>query len=201
MFFNGIFVAFSSGFKEIIMKDSHSAPPLINVKEIREQAMKSIDDGPITEDYPLDIKQACKLLNDALATEIVCVLRYKQHQIAAKGIDFPQVAAEFKEHAEVEEQHMMMLAERISQLGGESDMNPATLIERSAAEYTAGGDLMSMIQTNLIAERVVIEVYRKMIPWFGEADPTTRRMLEKILEDEEEHANDLADLMSTRSVQ
>lgn len=179
------------------MEKSHSAPPLINVKELRLQAMKSIAQGPITSDYPLDLKQACQLLNDALATEIVCVLRYRQHQMAARGINFPQVAAEFKEHAEKEEEHMLMLAERINQLGGEADMNPATLMQRSAAEYSNGRDLLMMIQENLLAERVVIEVYRKLIPWFGEADPTTRRLLEKILEDEEEHANDLADLMSS----
>jgi bacterioferritin len=179
------------------MFESQNAPPIIDVKEIRKQAMGSIDQGSVTVDYPLDVNEACKLLNDTLATEIVCVLRYRQHQIAAKGIDFPQVAAEFREHAEQEEQHMLMIAERINQLGGDPDFDPATVSQRSAAEYSTGRDLLTMIQENLVAERIAIEVYRKLIPWFGDADPTTRRMLEKILEEEEEHANDLADLMAT----
>ena len=171
--------------------------PLFDVDAIRSQASRSILDGAMTEDYPLDRAQAVELLNQALATEIVCVLRYRHHQIVAKGINFPQVAAEFEEHAEEEEEHMLMIAERIDQLGGDPDLNPATVQERSAAEYGSSGTLQEMIKEDLIAERVAIEVYRKMIEWFGAGDPTTRRMLEKILEDEEEHATDLADLLAT----
>lgn len=168
---------------------------LYNIDEVRKAAQQSIDAGSITADYSLDLKQACQLLNEALGTEILCVLRYRHHQIIAKGIDNIQVAAEFAEHAQEEEQHMLMIAERIDQLGGDPDFNPATVIQRSAAEYGSGKDLRKMIEEDLVAERVAIMIYRKMIDWFGEKDPTTRRMLESILEQEEEHANDLADLL------
>lgn len=168
-----------------------------NIEKIRAEAKQSIDSGAVTKDYPLDIEQACQLLNEALATEILCVLRYRHHEIIAKGIDYPQVAAEFKEHAEQEEQHMLMIAERINQLGGDPDFNPETIIQRSATEYGKGKSLEAMIQEDLIAERIVISVYRQMITWFGDADPTTRRMLENILEDEEEHADELATLLSS----
>jgi bacterioferritin len=157
--------------------------------------------GPVTGDYPLDVTQACRILNEALASEVMCVLRYRQHQIAAKGIDFPQVAAEFKEHAENEEEHMLMLAERINQLGGEPELSPAVIAQRSFTQYETAPDLITMIQQDLVAERIVIEIYREMIHWFGEGDPTTRRLLEGILEDEEEHANDLADLLSSTQKQ
>ena len=166
-----------------------------NLKEIRREANKSIDDGAVTTDYPLDLDMACKLLNDALATEILCVLRYRHHQIIAKGIDCIQVAAEFEEHALEEEQHMLMIAERINQLGGNPDFNPATILHRSATEFGSGMELQTLIKEDLVAERIAIMVYRKMIDWFGKKDPTTRRMLEIILEEEEEHANDLADLL------
>jgi bacterioferritin len=162
---------------------------------IRARALKSMDQGAVTRDYPLDIEQACKLLNEALASEILCVLRYRHHQIVAKGIDYPQVAAEFKEHADSETAHMIMIAERIDQLGGDPDLNPATIAQRSATEYGKVGDLLTMIKDDLVAERIAIEVYRQMIEWFGIGDPTTRRMLEQILADEEEHAADLADLL------
>lgn len=176
---------------------SKPANSLYDVEEIRVQAMRSIEEGAVTEDYPLDREQAVRFLNEALATEILCVLRYRHHQIVAKGIDFPQVAAEFQEHAESEEKHMLMLAERIDQLGGDPDLNPATVAARSAAEYGGVGSLHDMIKHDLISERVVIEIYRKLINWFGSSDPTTRRMLESILEDEEEHATDLADLLAS----
>lgn len=169
-----------------------------NIKAIREEAKQSLHSGAVTEDYPLDVEQACQLLNEALATEILCVLRYRHHEIIAKGIDFPQVAEEFREHALSEEQHVLMIANRINQLGGNPDFNPATITERSATEYGTGKDLITMIKEDLIAERIVISVYRKMIEWFGTADPTTRRMLEDILEDEEEHADDLAALLPTK---
>lgn len=178
------------------MKSSEERP-LFNIDEIRKQAITSMNQGAVTGDYPLDVERACQILNEALATEILCVLRYRHHQIVAKGINFPQVAAEFKEHADNEEEHVRMLAERIDQLGGDPDMNPATILQRSATEYGAKGDLLDMIRDDLVAERIVIEVYRQMIEWFGAGDSTTRRLLEKILADEEEHANDLADLLVT----
>lgn len=168
---------------------------VFNITQIREQAMRSMDQGAVTEDYPLDVEQACLLLNKALATEILCVLRYRHHQISAKGINNPQVAAEFREHAESEERHMLLIAERIDQLGGDPDMNPATILARSATEYGTNADLITMIREDLVAERIAIEVYRQMITWFGSGDPTSRRMLEEILADEEEHATDLADLL------
>ena len=168
-----------------------------DVEQIRRQAKQSITKGAVTEDYPLDLKRTHELLNEALATEILCVLRYRHHQIIAKGINFPQVAAEFQEHADSEQEHMMMLAERIDQLGGDPDLNPATVSTRSAAEYGRGTTLADMIKEDLVAERVVIEIYRRLITWFGAADPTTRRMLEHILADEEEHASDLASLLES----
>jgi bacterioferritin len=168
---------------------------IINTEKIRKNAARSLECGAVTDDYPLDVKEACKLLNEALASEILCVLRYRHHQITAKGIDFPQVASEFKEHAENEGEHMLMIAERIDQLGGDPDFNPDTITQRATTQYGTTGDLHTMIREDLVAERIAIEVYRKMINWFGEADPTTRRMLEQILGDEEDHANDMSDLL------
>ncbi len=183
------------------MKHSNSVntPLKLNIEEIKNQAMLSIEDGAVTKDYPLalDIKEACKQLNDALATEILCVLRYRHHQMIAKGIDYIQVAQEFEEHAEQEEKHMLMIAERISQLGGNPDFNPSTIMKRTVTEYGSGTSLKEMIKEDLIAERIVITVYRKMIEWFSE-DTTTKRMLEEILEDEEDHANELADLLASQ---
>jgi bacterioferritin len=172
---------------------------LYDVNQIRSDARKSIEEGPVTPDYKLDLNQTYKLMNEALASEILCVMRYRHHQVIAKGIDFPQVSAEFAEHAATEFEHMMMIAERIDQLGGDPDFNPATVAARSSTEYGSTGPkvpLDQLIKEDLVAERVVIEIYRKLITHFGTADPTTRRMFEKILEDEEEHANDLADLLA-----
>jgi len=135
---------------------------VFNVDEIRKDAKQSIEHGAVTGDYPLDVKRACQNLNEALPSEILCVLRYRQHQIVAKGINFPQVAAEFKEHAENEEEHMLQIAERIDQLGGDPDMNPATIQFRSATAFGTAGDLVSMIRDDLVAERIAIEVYRHM---------------------------------------
>ncbi len=178
-------------------KNKSVSESLFNIEEIRRHAMTSMNQGAVTGDYPLDIERACQILNEALATEILCVMRYRHHAIVAKGINFPQVAAEFKEHAANEDEHVWALAERIDQLGGDPDFNPATVAARSATEYGSSGDLLEMIREDLVAERIVIEVYRQMIDWFGHNDPTTRRLLEKILADEEEHANDLADLLVT----
>lgn len=166
--------------------------------EIRQQAEQSIYQGAVTQDYPLDLEQAYKHLNAALATEIMCVMRYRHHQVIAKGIDKPQVAAEFKEHADDEQRHMMMIAERINQLGGNPDFNPGTVIQRTATEYGTGDSLLTLIEEDLIAERIAIMVYRELIEWFGSGDPTTRRLLEEILEDEEDHADGLSDLLKIK---
>jgi bacterioferritin len=173
----------------------HTTP--YNLQEIKSQAQQSIEEGAVTKDYPLDLEQACHLLNSALATEIMCVLRYHHHQIVVKGMNRLQIAAEFKEHAMEEERHMLMIAERINQPGGNPDFNPATIIKRTATEYGSGTTVTDLIKEDLIAERIAISVYRNMIKWFGTADPTTRRMLEEILKDEEEHADDLATLLAT----
>lgn len=178
------------------MARSQTHTDLFNLKEIKKQAKQSLQDGAVTQDYGLDITEAIRHLNDALATEIMCVLRYRHHQIIAKGIDRPQVAAEFLEHAQDEERHMMMIAERINQLGGDPDFNPSTVPNRTATEYGSGRDLLKLIEEDLIAERIAIMIYRNMIQWFGLHDSTTRRMLEEILKDEEDHADDLSDLLS-----
>jgi len=168
----------------------------LNLDEVRKNALNSIDQGALTSDYALDARKACQLLNEDLASEILCVLRYRHHQIAAKGINYPQVAAHFKEHAEEEEVHAMMIAERINQLGGEANFHPGNILKGAATLFGQGGDLTSMIRDDLVAERISIQVYRNHIRWFESGDPTTRRMLEEILEDEEEHANDMADLLA-----
>ncbi len=186
----------ASTMRKKTMKQKSSELLNFDPKQVKEQASQSLDQGAVTKDYPYNIEDACKLLNEALATEILCVLRYRHHQIIAKGIDNPQVAAEFEEHAKDEERHMLMLAERIDQLGGDPDFNPGTVMQRTITEYGTGKHLKDMIKEDLIAERTVITVYRKMIEWFGAGDPTTRRMLEEILKDEEDHANDLADFLA-----
>ncbi|MFJ6292488.1 bacterioferritin [Streptomyces griseoviridis] len=156
-----------------------------------------MDRGPVTKTYGADRERLIEVLNQVVATEIVCYLRYSQHAIAASGIDRAQVAAEFTEHAQQEMQHGLWAAERVSQLGGRPDFDPTTLKQRSHTEYvtTDETDLKRMLQENLIAERIVITTYQEMIRWIGESDPSTRRMLERILEEEEEHADDLSDLL------
>lgn len=170
-------------------------PFLTDVKTLREQARAHIDEGPVTDSYKLNAKQVCKLLNDALATELVCVLRYKRHYFMANGIVGGPVAAEFLEHAREEQEHADRIASRIVQLGGEPDFNPATLMPRSHAEYVEGESLIDMIRENLVAERVAIDSYREMVEYFAVADPTSRRMLEEILAVEEEHADDMRELL------
>ena len=169
---------------------------IYNLDEIKKQAHQSIMDGAVTMDYELDPKVVCKVLNEALATEIMCVLRYRHHQIIAKGINAPQVAAEFAEHAEDEHEHMMWIAERISQLGGNPDFNPSTVPQRTATSYSLASDLVKLIEEDLIAERIAIMFYRKLIDWLGTKDSTTRRLIEKILKDEEDHADDLSNFLS-----
>lgn len=174
----------------------NSQPFLSDVTELRRRAREQIAKGAITEDYALDPEQAVDLLQHALATEIVCVLRYTMHAVAATGISSEGPKAEFQQHAKEERQHMERIAERINQLGGTPNFNPEGLASRSASEYGSSDlNLVGMIKENLIAERIAIEHYRELIHFFGEKDPTTRTMLEWILGMEEEHANDMHDLL------
>ena len=168
---------------------------LSSIQEIRNRARQKIEEGPLTQDYGLDKDRAVGILNEALATEIICVLRYQFHYYMATGIHSTAVAAEFKEHANEEQEHAERIAERIKQLGGKPDLNPSTLTQRSHSEYKEGTSLIDMIREDLIAERIAIESYREMVRFFGDKDPTTRVMLEEILAKEEEHADDLADLL------
>ena len=168
---------------------------LSDIQEIRNRARQKIEDGPVTQDYGLDKEKAIGILNEALATEIVCVLRYRFHYYMATGIHSTAVADEFAEHAAEEQQHAEQIAERIKQLGGKPDLNPATLVQRSHSEYKEGTSLIDMIREDLVAERIAIESYREMIQFFGDEDPTSRVLMEEILAKEEEHADDLADLL------
>ncbi len=168
---------------------------MTDVHTLRERARKSIEDGAITESYSADRKKVIKLLNEALATEWVCVLRYYRHYFMASGMLADSVKAEFLEHAQQEMAHANKIAERIVQLGGEPDLNPDTLTARSHAEYKPGQDLRDMVKENLIAERIAIDSYREMINYIGDKDTTTKRILEFVLSQEEEHADDMADLL------
>lgn len=156
-------------------------------------ARKSLDDGAVTPAYGPHREAIIKLLNDSLATELVCVLRYKRHHFMASGLASPKIAEEFMVHAQEESAHADRIAKRIVQLGGEPDFSPSTLLARSHADYDESNDLKTMIRVNLIAERVAVETYRQMIALISDHDSTTRRMLEDILADEEEHADELAD--------
>ncbi len=160
-----------------------------------DRARKHLDDGAVTPSYGPYRDQIVKLLNDALATELVCVLRYKRHYFTAHGLSSPSIAAEFLEHANEESAHADKLAERIVQLGGEPDFNPDSLTLRSHADYDDSDDLKAMVRANLVAERVAVESYRQMINLIGDKDPTTRRILEQVLADEEEHADELLDML------
>src|SRR5512142_1478056 len=166
-----------------------------DVEEIRRRAQQKLEDGPVTATYKGDKDRTIEIQNEALATEIVCVLRYMHHYFMATGVHGRGVAGEFKEHADEEREHADEIAERIQQLGGKPDFNPASLLQRSVAQYVEGETLADMIREDLIAERMVIEVYQEMIRFFGNNDPTTRRMIEHILSQEEEHAADLSDFL------
>lgn len=166
-----------------------------DVDTMRQQARQHIDEGAITPSYTADRSTVLQLLNEALATELVCVLRYRRHYFMAKGIESKSVANEFMEHAGEELGHADLIAERIVQLGGEPDFSPDSLTSRSHAEYVAGDTLVSMIREDLIAERIAIDSYRAMIEFLGDKDSTTRRMLETILAVEEKHAEEMADLL------
>lgn len=165
------------------------------MQQLRAQARKSLECGPVTPTYQGDVKQTIDILQSVLATEIVCVLRYTQNAIAATGISSEGVKKEFEEHAAEEQTHMKAVAERINQLGGTPNFDPEGLATRSASQYAGGGNLVEMIKENLIAERIACDHYRELIRYFADRDPTTRVMMEGILTNEEEHANDMHDLL------
>jgi bacterioferritin len=162
---------------------------------IRKRARQHLEKGAVTENYGGDVDTAVALLNEALATEIVCILRYKYHAVAATGIASEPVKEEFAQHAREEEEHAGFIAERINQLGGKPNFNPEGLTTRAASQYVEGENLVDMIKEDLVAERIAIEHYRDLIRYFGEKDPTTRTLLERVLAQEEEHANDMHDLL------
>lgn len=167
----------------------------MDLDRIRQDARREMAKGAVTGTYEADVDRVIDVLNEILATELVCVLRYKRHYYTAKGVHGPVVAAEFLEHAADEQRHADLAAERISQLGGEPDFNPAVLAERSHTEYMPGKDLLSMIEEDLVAERIAISTYGEIVRWLGDADPTTRRVVEELLAEEEDHANDLINLL------
>ena len=174
-------------------------PALSDVKTLRNRARKNIERGAVTEGYTADRKNVIRLLNEALATEIVCVLRYKRHYFMASGINAQSVAQEFLQHANEEQAHADQIAQRIVQLGGEPNLSPDGMSGRSHSEYMEGKTLLDMIKEDLIAERIAIDSYREMIQYLANDDPTTRRMLEGILAMEEEHADDLVSLLEELS--
>lgn len=168
---------------------------LTDVRTLRARARENIEDGAVTASYGADRPTVLKLLNEALATELVCVLRYKRHYYMAEGIHAESVKAEFLEHANEEQAHADSIAERIVQLGGEPDLDPAGFAGRSHAEYREGKTLRDMITEDLVAERIAIESYSEIIAYIGDGDPTTRKLMESILAAEEEHAEDMASLL------
>ena len=175
--------------------DQKQTPFLSDIQEIRRRAREHVEKGAVTDAYKGDVQTAVKLLNEALATEIVCVLRYRRHHFMAAGIHYQAIADEFMQHSQEEQGHADQIAERIRQLGGAPDFNPQGLLTRSHAQYQEGTSLVDMIKEDLIAERIAIESYVEMIRWFGENDSTSRRVMEGILAVEEEHADDMATLL------
>lgn len=176
-------------------KPADPARFLSDVKTLRARARKHIEEGAVTDDYSLNAKAAVKVLNDALATELVCTLRYRQHSFVAKGINSDPIAQEFLVHSNEELAHADAIAKRIVQLGGTPELDPDKLAPRSHAEYATCDTLEAMIRENLVAERIAIESYREMVRYFAGHDPTTRTMLEGILAVEEQHAEELSDLL------
>jgi len=168
---------------------------VMSVEQVRQWARDHADDGAVTPNYGGDVRVTIEILNNALAAEIVCVLRYKFHYVAACGMASDAVKNEFREHAREEQEHADRIAKRITELGGRPEMNPGTVAARSATEYREGENLVEMITEDLVAERIAIESYRGWIRFLGSHDPTTRRLLEDILATEEEHANDMRDLL------
>jgi bacterioferritin len=176
--------------------DAAKAKPfLTDVKTLRERARQHLERGNRTATYIGDVNKTIEILQSVLATEIVCVLRYTMHAVAATGISSDSVKAEFAQHAKEEREHMMAVAERINQLGGKPNFNPEGLVSRSASQYAEGDNLVDMIRENLIAERIAVDHYRELIRYFDNDDPATKTMLEGILVVEEEHANDMHDLL------
>jgi len=169
---------------------------VLDVKAIRDRARRHLEDGAVTEDYKAKVPVVLRLLNEALATEIVCTLRYKRHYFMAQGINSESVRQEFLEHAGEEQAHADAIAERIIQLGGQPNLSPEGMLDRSHSQYTEGTSLEDMIKEDLVAERIAIDSYRQMIEFIGGDDPTTRRLLEEITAKEEEHAEDLATLLA-----
>jgi len=179
------------------MDDPKATPFLTDIKELQRRAREHVERGAVTPAYRGDVNTAVKLLNEALATEIVCTLRYRRHHYMATGIHYQAIADEFMEHAREEQVHADRIAERIRQLGGAPDFNPEGLLTRSHAQYAEGTSLLDMIKEDLIAERIAIESYMELIRYFGENDPTSRRLMEEVLQQEEEHADDMATLLET----
>ena len=177
--------------------DPKATPFLTDIKELQRRAREHVEKGAVTPAYRGDLQTAIKLMNEALATEIVCILRYRRHYFMASGIHSQSVADEFLEHANQEQEHADKIAERIRQLGGAPDFNPEGLLTRSHAQYAEGSSLLDMIKEDLIAERIAIESYMEMIRFFGENDPTSRRVMESVLAQEEEHADDMATLLES----
>ena len=177
------------------VEEASNPQPLSDIASLRKNARQHIEEGAITTGYAADREKVIRLLNEALATELVCVLRYKRHYFMADGIHAEPVAAEFLEHAQEEMVHADRIAQRIVQLRGEPNFSPDGLTQRSHAEYVEGRTLKDMIKENLVAERIAIESYREMIAYVGKQDPTTRRILEDILASEEDHADDLVSLL------
>ena len=180
-----------------LWKNQEMGDFLTDVETLRQRARANIEQGPVTSAYGADRPRVVDVLNQALATELVCVLRYKRHYYTATGLNAAPVAAEFLQHANEEQQHADQIALRITQLQGEPDFDPDGLTAKAHSEYDASPDLLAMVREDLVAERVAIESYSEMISWLGAADPTTRRMLEGILAMEEEHAADLLSILQT----
>jgi bacterioferritin len=179
---------------DIDMESNH--PFLSDIQDLRRKAREDIVAGAVTPAYGLDLPQAVTVLNRVLASEIVCVLRYKRHYYMAQGLTAEPIAQEFLQHANDEQLHADQVALRITQLGGAPNFDPDGILSRSVAEYRPGNDLVDMIKEDLVAERVVIMWYAEIARWFGEEDPTSRRLMEELLAKEEEHADDLADLLT-----
>jgi bacterioferritin len=167
-----------------------------DLKRIREQARRHMEAGAVTEGYKADREQVLAVLNEVLATEIVCVLRYKRHFFMARGINADSIKAEFLQHANEEQQHADWVAERITQLNGEPNFNPEGMASRSHSQYQEGSSLIEMIKEDLVAERIAVQSYSDIVRWLGEDDPTTRRLIVEILKSEEEHAEELANMLT-----
>ena len=189
---------FVTGVNQTVVKEEHQ-PFVSDIQELRRRARQHMDEGAVTSAYTADRDTVIRILNEVLATEIVCVLRYKRHYYMATGIHAQAVAAEFLEHAEEEQGHADLAAERITQLGGEPNFNPEGMMGRSHSEYVEGKTLLDMVREDLVAERIAVESYSEIIRYLGNDDPTTRRMIETIMAKEEEHADDMKKILDNLS--